>query len=85
MLDHMYWFRFGHTSARSAFATVLICLCRYRTWWPQQVLGTQPLQWMGRLSYTLYIWHALPYLLIFALTGGEDVSSAGAARSGRRS
>ena len=31
-----------------------------------------PLQWMGRLSYTLYIWHALPYLLIFALTGGED-------------
>jgi peptidoglycan/LPS O-acetylase OafA/YrhL len=29
---------------------------------------------MGRLSYTLYVWHALPYVIIFALTGGTDVS-----------
>lgn len=26
------------------------------------------------MSYTLYVWHALPYLLILAATGGEDAS-----------
>ena len=30
----------------------------------------------GEVVYTLYIWHALPYLIIFSLTGGEDVSLA---------
>ena len=76
MLDDMYWFRFGHTIGALAFATVLFCLCRYRTWWPSRFWEHSSLQWMGRLSYTLYIWHALPYLLIFALTGGEDASPA---------
>ena len=76
MLDEMYWFRFGHTIGALAFATVLFCLCRFRTWWPSKFWGLSSLQWMGRLSYTLYIWHALPYLLVFALTGGEDASTA---------
>ena len=31
---------------------------------------------MGPLSYTLYICNAMPYLLIFALTRGEDASTA---------
>ena len=76
MMNHMYWFRFGHTIGALAFATVLFCLCRYRSWWPSKIWETGPLQWMGRLSYTLYIWHTMPYLLIFALTGGEDASPA---------
>jgi peptidoglycan/LPS O-acetylase OafA/YrhL len=75
MMETMYWFRFGHTLGALAFATVLICLCRYRTWWPTKFWNLQPLQWMGRLSYTLYIWHALPYLFVFALTGGENTST----------
>ena len=74
MMATLYWFRFGHTLGALAFTVVLFCLCRYRTWWPSKFWEWHPMQWMGRMSYTLYIWHALPYLLIFSLTGGEDVS-----------
>jgi peptidoglycan/LPS O-acetylase OafA/YrhL len=27
---------------------------------------------MGQRSYTIYIWHALPFLVIMGATGGED-------------
>ncbi len=27
------------------------------------------------MSYTLYVWHALPYVLILGATGGDDASN----------
>ncbi len=74
MLDTMYWFRFGHTLGAMGFAVIVLCLARYSDWWLNRFWSWGPFQWMGRLSYTLYIWHALPYILIIAATGGENAS-----------
>ncbi|MFZ4519606.1 MAG: acyltransferase family protein [Microthrixaceae bacterium] len=71
-----YWFRWGHTLGALAFAVILMGLVHCRHWWLARFWSLPPFQWLGRLSYTLYVWHALPYILIFALTGGEDVSPA---------
>ena len=70
----MYWFRFGHTLGALGFAAILMCLVHRKDWWVNRAWSWGPFQWMGRLSYTLYVWHALPYVIIFALTGGTDVS-----------
>lgn len=74
MLDTMYWFRFGHTIGALSFALILVGLVRYREWWLARAWSWKPFQWMGRLSYTLYVWHALPFLILMALMGGSDVS-----------
>ncbi len=75
MMNHMYWFRFGHTLGALAMAFMIIGMVRYREWWLAKVLSWNPLQWIGRLSYTLYIWHALPFLIIAAVTGGAEAST----------
>jgi peptidoglycan/LPS O-acetylase OafA/YrhL len=72
-----YWFRFGHTLGALGFAAILLCLVHRRDWWLSRCWSWGPFQWMGRLSYTLYVWHALPYIIIFALTGGVEISLAG--------
>ncbi len=72
MMDTMYWFRFGHTLGAFGFAFLLFGLARYKDWWPSRMWSANWLQWMGQRSYTIYIWHALPFLLIMAVTGGED-------------
>lgn len=74
MLDTLYWFRFGHTVGAASFALILIGLVRYRDWWLSRLWSWQPFQWLGRLSYTLYVWHALPYIVLMALLGGADAS-----------
>jgi peptidoglycan/LPS O-acetylase OafA/YrhL len=74
MLETMYWFRFGHSLGALGFATMVICLARYSDWWLNRMWSWRPFQWMGRMSYTLYVWHALPYILIIAATGGESAS-----------
>lgn len=76
IVKHWYWFRFGHTVGAAVFCVVAFCLCRYKDWWLSKLWTWEPLMWMGRRSYTLYVWHALPYLLILVLTGGDDVSLA---------
>ncbi|MFM7068792.1 MAG: acyltransferase family protein, partial [Actinomycetes bacterium] len=74
MVQTMYWFRFGHTIGALAFAFIAFALVRYSDWAFSRFMSWGPFRWMGRMSYTLYVWHALPYLLIMALTGGEDAS-----------
>jgi len=74
LLDTMYWFRFGHTVCMGAFAVMTFALVHYREWWLSRIWSWQGFQWVGRLSYTLYIWHALPFIAIFAVTGGMDAS-----------
>lgn len=76
MLDTLYWFRFGHTLGALGFGLMLIGMVRYRDWWMSRFLSWKPFQWMGRLSYTIYLWHALPFLLLMAVTGGDNPSTA---------
>ncbi len=74
MLETMYWFRFGHTLGAIGFGLILVGLVRYRDWWATRFLSLSPFQSLGRLSYTLYVWHALPYIILMALLGGADAS-----------
>jgi peptidoglycan/LPS O-acetylase OafA/YrhL len=74
--EPMYWFRFGHTLGALGFAAIILCLVHCRHWWLSRLWAWSPFQWMGRMSYTLYVWHALPYILIIAATGGEEASTA---------
>ncbi len=72
MMETTYWFRFGHTLGALGFAFMCFGIVRYKDWWPSRMWSANWLQWMGRRSYTIYIWHAMPFLLIMAMTGGED-------------
>ncbi|MFN8053019.1 MAG: acyltransferase [Acidimicrobiales bacterium] len=76
MSGHWYWFRFGHTLGALAFAAMFFALYRYPGWWLERFFSLKPFRWMGRMSYTLYVWHALPYLIILVATGGDDASPA---------
>lgn len=76
MLETMYWFRFGHTLGALAFGCILVGLVRYSDWWLSRLWSWHRFQWLGRLSYTLYLWHALPYIILMALLGGADPSPA---------
>lgn len=75
MLDELYWFRFGHTVGAVAFGLIIVGLVHYRDWWLARFWSWKQFQWLGRLSYTLYVWHALPYLILMSLLGGEDAST----------
>lgn len=76
MLDTMYWFRFGHTLGALGFAAIVLGLARFPDWWVSRLWSWHRFQWMGRLSYTLYLWHALPYIILMAILGGADASPA---------
>ncbi len=76
MMSGPYWFRFGHTLGALGFACVIFGIARYRDWWVSRAWSAKWLQWMGQRSYTIYIWHALPFLVLMALTGGQDASPA---------
>jgi peptidoglycan/LPS O-acetylase OafA/YrhL len=75
MLSEPYWFRYGHTICMFAFAVMTFTLVHYRDWWVSRIWSWEPFQWIGRLSYTLYIWHALPFIFLFGATGGTDVGA----------
>lgn len=74
MSQHWYWFRFGHTIGIVGFAFMAMALYRFPGWWLDRFFCWKPWQTLGRMSYTLYIWHALPYLIILALTNGDDAT-----------
>ena len=40
-------------------------------WSPTRLMGIRPIQWIGNLSYSFYLWHWPPIVLAQILTGGE--------------
>ncbi|MBL8140337.1 MAG: hypothetical protein JNM38_04480, partial [Acidobacteria bacterium] len=66
--------RFGHSLGALAFAAMFFSLYRYPGWWLERFFALSPFRWMGRMSYTLYVWHALPYVVLLALTNGDDAT-----------
>ena len=71
----VYWFQFGHTVSMWCFAVITFAMVHYWDWWLSRIWSIKALQGTGRLSYTLYIWHGLPFIVILALTGGNDAST----------
>ena len=69
----MYWIKFGHTVTALAAMPALLAMVRAKDWWGNRSLSWKPIRFLGRMSYTLYVWHTLVYFLILHVLGGDDV------------
>lgn len=58
------WTQFGFTVVAISVAVVVLALVRCPNWWASPILSIKPLRYVGRRSYTLYIWH-IPLLIFF--------------------
>lgn len=71
--DGIVWIQFGHTVTALACAPALLAMARHKEWWANRALSWQPLRFLGRMSYTLYVWHTLVYFIVLDLLGGDAV------------
>ncbi len=53
-------------SVASSAGVGLLVLRADSGWWPARLLRTRPLQFVGTVSYTMYLVHLLAYMLVFA-------------------
>lgn len=69
----VYWINFGHTVTALAFAPAMLAMARMKQWWPNRALSWKPLRFLGRMSYTVYVWHTLVFFVILEVLGQDDV------------
>lgn len=69
----IYWINFGHTLSAVAVMPALLCMVRSKDWIANRVLGVKPIRFLGRMSYTLYVWHTLVFFIVLDLLGGRSV------------
>ncbi len=71
--DGMFWINFGHTVTALAFMPAMLAMSRHKEWVVNRALSWQPLRFLGRMSYTVYVWHTLVYFVVLDVLGGESV------------
>jgi len=71
--EGVVWIQFGYTFTALGFAPALLAMARHKEWWVNRGLTWAPLRFLGRMSYTLYVWHTLVYFIVLDLLGGDDV------------
>lgn len=71
--DGIVWIQFGHTVTALAFAPAMLAMARHKEWFANRALSWKPLRFLGRMSYTVYVWHTLVYFIVLDLLGGNDV------------
>ena len=54
-------------------AGLILCLVRYKDWWLSRFLSHKPFLWLGRMSYTLYLWHAFIFILLGTVVDGMGI------------
>lgn len=74
---HLYsgklWIQFGHTITALAVVPVILAMARCKDSRINTWMSWKPIRFLGRMSYTLYIWHTLWYFIILEALGGKDV------------
>ena len=71
--DGLYWPKFGHSVTAIAFIPAILAMARVKGWWANRSLSWKPIRFLGRMSYTLYVWHTLIYFIVLDLLGGDTV------------
>ena len=51
----------------------MLAMARHKEWIANRALSWQPLRYLGRMSYTVYVWHTLVYFVVLELLGGNEV------------
>lgn len=59
-----YWISFGHTLTTLAILPAILAMVRCRDWWANRALSWRPIRFMGRMSYTVYVWHTFFYFVL---------------------
>lgn len=70
--DGTYWINFGHTVCALAFMPAMLAMARHKEWFANRWLSWSPLRYLGRMSYTVYVWHTLVYFIVLDLLGGSE-------------
>lgn len=63
----IYFIQYGHTIVIWASLPVVLAMARLKDWRFNRFLQWRPFMYMGRLSYSLYIWHGIGIMVAFAL------------------
>lgn len=61
-----YWWQFGSTVTAVAVAPAVICMARYKSWFVNKWLSWRPFRLLGRMSYTIYVWHGFFFMALEA-------------------
>ena len=68
-----YWISFGHSVTAVAFLPVLLMMARNKDWLANRALSWKPLRFLGRMSYTMYVWHTFFYFVLLEALGLDSV------------
>lgn len=71
--DRIYWINFGYSLTALSFAPAMLAMARVKEWGPNRALSWKPIRFLGRMSYTLYVWHTFFYFVILKLLGFDSV------------
>ena len=71
--DGKVWIQYGHSVTAIASMPALLAMVRYKDWWANRALSWKPIRFLGRMSYTIYVWHTLFYFLVLDWLGGNEV------------
>lgn len=71
--DGLMWIQFGHSLAAIAVMPALLAMVRHKEWWANRALSWKPVRFLGRMSYTIYVWHTLWYFIILHELGGDEI------------
>ena len=67
------WIQYGHTLTALAFMPAMLAMARCGDWWANRALSWKPLRFLGRMSYTVYVWHTFFYFVVLDALGGDEV------------
>jgi len=71
--DGKLWIQYGHTLTALAFVPAMLAMARCGGWWANRALSWKPLRFLGRMSYTVYVWHTFFYFVVLDTLGGNEV------------